>query len=754
MLLRVSRETGRLTCLFAKAALDESNLWHRRLGPVNFKTMNKLVKGNLGRGLPSKVFENNHTCVSCKKGKQHKASCKSKPVSSVSQPLQRHITHRPSSKSSNLPPKVTVVKAPVVSAAQVKQGTWVPVVSVAQGKQRTWTKVQPQRPTTHGVNKAHLPKRRPINHRPSPPASNFHQKVTTSKASQVNAVKGVKRNWGNPQHALKDKGVIDSGCSRHITRNMSYLIDFEEINGGYVAFGGNPNGGKITDTECIVLSSDFKLPDENHAALDESNLWHRRLGPVNFKTMNKLVKGNLGRGLPSKVFENNHTCVSCKKGKQHKASCKFDGKTDEGFLVGYSVSRSGPTWLFDIDTLTKSMNYQPVTAGDQPNPSAVKEPEFEVKEPESKVHVSPSSSAKTKKHDDKTKREAKGKSPVDTLVPAVGQISTNNTNPFSTAGPSNTVVSPTLRKSLYVDPSQYPYDPNMLALEDITYSDDEEDVGAKADFSNLETNIPVSHIPTTRVHKDHHVTQIIGVLSSAPQTRSMTSMVKEQGGASSIQDAKGLGTSGFPKGKRAIGSKWVFLNKKDERGIVIRNKGRLVAQGHTQEECIDYEEVFAPVARIEAIRLFLAYASFMGFMVYQMDVKSAFLYETIKEEVYVCQPIRFEDPDYHDKVYVEDIIFGSTNKDLCKAFEKLMKDKFKISSTGELTFFLALQVKQKQDGIFISQDKYVAEILRKCGLTDGKSASTPIDTEKPLLKDPNASLKSEANSEDVDVHTY
>nr|GEZ27156.1 RNA-directed DNA polymerase, eukaryota, reverse transcriptase zinc-binding domain protein [Tanacetum cinerariifolium] len=186
------------------------------------------------------------------------------------------------------------------------------------------------------------------------------------------------------------------------------------------------------------------------------------------------------------------------------------------------------------------------------------------------------------------------------------------------------------------------------------------------------------------------------------------------------------------------------------------------------EEGIVYEEAFAPIARIEAIRLFLAYASFMGFMVYQMDVISAFLCETINEEVYICQPLGFEDPDYPDKVYkvvkalyglhqaprawqkgdillvqiyVDDIIFGSTNKDLCKAFEKLMKDKFQMSTMGELTFFLGLQVKQKQDEIFISQDKYVAEILRKFSLE-----STPIDTEKPLLKDP--------DGEDVDVHTY
>ncbi|GJS08738.1 putative ribonuclease H-like domain-containing protein [Tanacetum coccineum] len=226
----------------------------------------------------------------------------------------------------------------------------------------------------------------------------------------------------------------------------------------------------------------------------------------------------------------------------------------------------------------------------------------------------------------------------------------------------------------------------------------------------------------------------------------------------------------LPKGKRAIGTKWVYRNKKDERGIVVRNKARLVAQGYTQEEGIDYDEVFAPVARIEAIRLFLAYASFMGLIVYQMDVKSAFLYGTIEEEVYVCQPPGFEDPQFPDKVYkvekalyglhqaprawyetlstyllengyrrgtidktlfikkergdillvhvyVDDIIFGSTKKSLCVEFEQMMHKRFQMSSMGELTFFLGLQ-----------------------------AASTPIETNKALNKDKEA--------EDVNDHLY
>ncbi|GJW25733.1 putative ribonuclease H-like domain-containing protein [Tanacetum coccineum] len=255
----------------------------------------------------------------------------------------------------------------------------------------------------------------------------------------------------------------------------------------------------------------------------------------------------------------------------------------------------------------------------------------------------------------------------------------------------------------------------------------------------------------------------------------------------------------LPYGKKAIGTKWVYRNKKDERGIVVRNKARLVAQGYKQEEGIDYDEVFAPVARIEAIRLFLAYASFMNFVVYQMDVKSAFLYGTIEEEVYVSQPPGFVDPEFPNKVYkvekalyglhqaprawyetlstylldngfyrgqidktlfikrvkddillvqvyVDDIIFGSTKKSLCTDFEQIMHKRFQMSSMGELTFFLGLQVKQKEDGIFISQDNYVGKILKKSSFPSIRTANTPMETNKALAKD--------EDGEDVDIHLY
>ncbi|GKA07651.1 putative ribonuclease H-like domain-containing protein, partial [Tanacetum coccineum] len=255
----------------------------------------------------------------------------------------------------------------------------------------------------------------------------------------------------------------------------------------------------------------------------------------------------------------------------------------------------------------------------------------------------------------------------------------------------------------------------------------------------------------------------------------------------------------LPEGKYVIGTKWILKNKRDARGVVVRNKAKLVAQGHRQEEGIDYDEVFAPVARIEAIRLFLAFASYMGFMVYQMDVKSAFLYGRIDEEVYVTQPKGFVDPQHPKKVYkvvkalyglhqaprawyatlstfllkhgyrrgtidktlflkknkrdiilvqvyVDDIIFGSTKKAWCDEFEALMKGEFEMSAMGELTFFLGLQVQQRPDGIFISQDKYVQEILKKFDLECVRTATTPYEAPKPKSKN-------EPDSP-VNVHLY
>ncbi|GKC51022.1 putative ribonuclease H-like domain-containing protein [Tanacetum coccineum] len=524
---------------------------------------------------------------------------------------------------------------------------------------------------------------------------------------------------------------------------------------------------------------------------------------------------------------------------------KFDGKGDEGFFIGYSINSTAFREMDQIGLL----NYKTIITGNQSNGNAVTKAcddlgktRIEIVPGKDYILIplwpadpsfsqnsmsSPNVGFKPSGDNEKKVTKEPGKEGGD---PSNKNDSVNNTNYVNTTSDGNntknvnTVSSTVNTAGIEVNPVsintsiELPNDPNMPELEDIVYSDDYEDVGAEADMNNLNTFMHVSPIPTTRIHKDHLVEQIIGDLNSAPQTRRMTKNLKEHGLFSYVQqrtnhkDFQNCLFTCFlsqeepkktlvdlPNGKRAIGTKWVFKNKKDERGIMIKNKARLVAQGYTQEEGINYDEVFAPVARIEAIRLFLAYVSFKDFVVYQMDVKSAFLYGKIKEEVYVCQPPGFEDPDFPDRVYkvekalyglhqaprvwyetlstylldnrfqrgkidktlfirrdkgdillvqvyVDDIIFGSTKKSLSTEFEKMMHKKFQMSSMGELTFFLRLQVKQKEDEIFISQDKYVTEILKKFSFTDVKTASTPMETQKPLLKD--------EDGEEVDVHLY
>ncbi|GJY46472.1 putative ribonuclease H-like domain-containing protein [Tanacetum coccineum] len=685
--------------------------------------------------------------------------------------------------------------------------------------------------------------------------------VNAVRANLVNDVK-ASTCWGHLQK--EDQGYVDSGCSRHMTGNMSYLSDFKEFDGGYVTFGGGARGGRITvflqmcdkknsvlftDTACFVLSPDFKLPDESQvllkvprknnmysvdmknivpkesltclvakATLDESMLWHRRLGHINFKTINKLVKDNLVRAITCKkvLKKMNKLCCAalrdiantkshcksryssitqplfmlhmdlfgltfvsslmnkkyclvvtddysrftwvfflaskdetsgilkkfiteienlvdkkvkiircdngtefnnrvmnefCKKKgikreftintacyvqnrviivKPHNKTSyelfrgrtsalrfmrpfechvtilntldhlgKFDGKSDDGFFVGYSltskafrvynirtrkveenlhirflenkpiVTGDGPKWLFDIDSLTKSMNYVPVVAGTNSNDFAgseesngaghtSKETEFSqdyIVMPLWKDGSMFDSSSKNSMGFSDQEQPESSTPNINTVGPSINTASAN----FKTGSLNINTVSPTVittRSNRSQNVSDM-FSLGRSATLEATHADlfgDETEM----DMSNLTTSYQVPTTPNTRIHKDHSLDHVIVDL---------------------------------PKGKRAIGIKWIFKNKKDERGILTRNKLRLVAQGYTQEEGIDYDKVFAHVARIEAIRLFLAYASFMGFMVYQMDVKSAFLYGKIEEEVYMCQPLGFEDPDYPDKVY-------------------------------------------------------------------------------------------------------
>nr|GEW75574.1 copia protein [Tanacetum cinerariifolium] len=186
-----------------------------------------------------------------------------------------------------------------------------------------------------------------------------------------------------------------------------------------------------------------------------------------------------------------------------------------------------------------------------------------------------------------------------------------------------------------------------------------------------------------------------------------------------------------PKNMTIIVTKWVYRNKLDENGIVSRNKARLVAQGYNQQEGIDYDETYALVARLESIRIVLAYDCALDFKLFQMDVKSAFLNGFINEEVYMAQPLGFIDFKKPDHVYK----LKKSLYDTCDEFAKIMHDEFEMSMMGELNFFLGLQIKQIEDGIFFNQSKYIKEMLKKFGLEDSKPMKILVSSDTKLTKD-------------------
>ncbi|GJX58951.1 putative ribonuclease H-like domain-containing protein [Tanacetum coccineum] len=687
---------GGLTCLFAKATLDESNVWHRRLGHINFKTMNKLIRGNLVRGLPSKLFENYQTCVACQKRKQHKASCKTKTVSSICKPLQ--LLHMD-------------LFGPV-SMKSINKKSYCLVVS-DDFSRFSWVFFLATKDETPKILK--------------------------------NFITGIENQTDHKVKTIK--------CDNGTEFKNRIMNEFCEMKGIRKEF------------------SVARTPRQNGVA-ERKN---RTL--IENKTLYELF---LGRK-PTLSFMRPFRCpVTILNTLDHLGT--------------------GPNWMFDIDTLTMSMNYQPVFAENQTNGNASNKANINEGQGGMKTVPGPqyvllpfftSESQSSKSSKDKVVNDARKKNEV--LDPAKeddksGQgeaTNTNSTNRLNTVSSSINIVSSSfttldpgreraqrnddnLGGSIPVNAATLPNAdlptyPLMFDLEDtanllntsiFSGASDDEDIGVlEADLNNLETTMNVSPIPTTKIHKDHPKEQIIKDTLSAPQTRRMTKSAQEHAMINYIK-----------KQRRT--------NHKDYQNY-------LFAYFLSQIEPKKVTQALIYLSWIEAMQ----------------DE----LLQFILQKVYVVQPPGFEDPQFPDKVYkvekalyglhqaprawyetlstylvengfrkgtidktlfikkdkgdillvqvyVDGIIFGSTKKSLCTEFESLMHKKFQISSLGELTFFLGLQVRQRDDVIFISQDKYVADILKKFDFSSVKTASTPIETNKALLKD--------EESEDVDVHLY
>ncbi|GJW02378.1 putative ribonuclease H-like domain-containing protein [Tanacetum coccineum] len=723
-----------LTCLVAKATLDESMLWHRKLGHINFKNINKLVKDNLVRGFPTKYFENDQTCVACLRGKQHKASCKSKVLNLITKPL--FMLH------------MNLFGPTFVSSLMHKKYC---LVVTDDYIRFTWVFFLTTKDETSKILK------------------NFIKEIENLVDKKVKIIKS------DNGTEFKNK-VMDDFCREKGIKREYIVARTPQQNG--VAKRRN----KTLIEAARTILADSKLPTIFWVEAVSTACYVQNMvlvvNPHN-KTHYELFRGFKPVLSFMKPFVCHVTILNTLD-----SLGKFDGKSDEENKT--MIEGNGPKWLFDIDSLTQSMNYVPVAAGTIINESAGTQGEVNActsEEISQDCIVMPI--WKDASYFDSLSKDVDNGEPKSAAddqnspkeVNAAGKY-VNTTSPdvntgsfkFNVVGPSvNTASSydQDSPKDMFTIGASH----TLEATHGVFFSDEDE---PEVDLGNITNSYTFPTTPNTRIHKDHPVKNVIGdieptSISKALSNSSWVEAMQEELLQFKLQQVWIL--MDLPIGKRAIGTKWVFKNKKDERGIVIRNKARLAAQGHRQEEGIDYEEVFAPVARIETIRLFLAYASFMAFKdvdhpdkVYKV-VKALYglhqapraWYETLANYL-LCNGFKrgkidqtlFIKKQKGDilliQVNVDYIIFGFTNKELCTRFEKLMKDKFQMSSMGELTFFLGLQVQQKEDGIFISQDKYVAEILKKFNYTNVKSALTPVDLENPLVKD--------GDADDVDVHLY
>nr|GEV08397.1 hypothetical protein [Tanacetum cinerariifolium] len=499
--------------------------------------------------------------------------------------------------------------------------------------------------------------------------------ASTSAAKPVDTA-GPKQS-GHPQQALKNKGIVDSGCSMHMTWNKAYLADYQEIHdGGFVAFGSSRDKitGKVTydfsrfswvfflatkDETSKGSRRNIAMP-ELHNKMELQKKKNRTFIETHNKTRYELLDGRSPRLDFIRPFGCSVTILNTLDPLE-----KFEGKADEGFLFGYSVTSKA---FRDNESRKRKLVMQ--------------------------------------------RMPLESTNSFNTVSNPVNAASTSRT--FSAGGPSSPHLDVFIPANtlLHVDQddSQIPELEETAKLQSTSifnsaYNDDldiytslVQSVDTEADFNNMESSTIINHVPTYKVHIDDPKDQVLGDSKLAVQIRGMAKKSSEAHALvsyihkqrrtnhkdyenclfacflSQIEPKKKVWKLvDLPYRKKDIGTKWVYGNNKEERGIVVRNKARLIAQGHRQKERIDYDEVFALVARIEAIGIFLAFATFIGFIVYQIDEK---------DDIMLVQ------------VYVDDIIFGSTKKSLCGEFEALMHKRFQISSMWELTFFLGLQCKK------------------------------------------------------------
>ncbi|KAL8108479.1 hypothetical protein AgCh_024798 [Apium graveolens] len=624
---------------------------------------------------------------------------------------------------------------------------------------------------------------------------------------------------GNRKNIL----VLDSGCSGHMTGNKALLSDFVEKAGPGISYGDGNIGktlgyGKINlrnvIIETVALISGLK---HNLASIEESWNWHNKLSHLNFNNINELVKKDLVRGLPKTVFAPDGLCDSCQKAKQRKSS--FKSKTESSILEPYHllhVDLFGPVNVISIakkkyamvivDEFTRSDN------GTEFKNSIMEEfcKNHGIKQEFSTPGTPHQNGVVERKNS--TLIEAartmldKAKLPTYFWAEAVNVLKTNpeQLSKFDLKADEGIFVGyPLSIKAFRVYNLR-----TRVVMESINVFFDDKKITGLEDFDDHDQlrfeNEDLNSDSGNSNDLNPDLVSSDGLSSDVVETVTEPKKVKEalqdvdwvqvmQEELNEFERNKVWTLVPRPKNRSIVGTKWVFRNKTDSDGIITRNKARLVAKGYSQHEGIDYDETFAPVARLEARRIFLAYVAHKKFKVFQMDVKSAFLNGELEEEVYVEQPPCFVDPKFPNhvykldkalyglkqaprawyetlaqfllesrfhrgtiyktlfnlnhgndlllvQIYVDDIIFGSTNSKLYEKFAKLMQSRYQMSMMGELSYFLGLQVKQTVEGNFICQSKYTGNLLKKFGMQDCSTASTHMATATKLDKDTGKSV--------------
>ncbi|GJY38646.1 putative ribonuclease H-like domain-containing protein [Tanacetum coccineum] len=436
-----------------------------------------------------------------------------------------------------------------------------------------------------------------------------------------------------PHRALKHKGIIDSGCSRHMTGNKAYLAAYQDFNGGPVAFGGSK--GYITGKGKIKTG---KLDFEDVCFVKE--LQH-------FNALFCVTDKDFIEFCGSKGIKREYS--NARTPQQNGVAERKNKTLIEAARTMLTDSFLPNTfWVEAVSTACYVLNRK-------------------IKLTKTSRTTEAKHNAGTKDNIDAGDSEKEDKSAQDYFVLPIWSFYSSTVKRSTEKDAGETLNTHHDLKT----------DENLVDKEDQVFLDE---------LERLKRQEKDANDAAEALRKDTHSPY------NVPSFSDPTNPDQDDSEIPALEDIYHNPTDDLPYGKKAIGTKWVYRNKKDERGVVVKNKARLVAQGHRQEEGIDYDEVFALVARIEAIRIFLAFASYMGFIVYQMDVKSTFLYGKIDEEVYVSQPPGFIDPKYPQKVY------------------KVVKALYGLHQAP-----------------------------RACV----KTASTPIETQKPLVKDEEAS--------DVDV---